>query len=353
MAFVEQSLRAYLPPKPRFCWGSDIQVIQRGRALLVRGRLPSAGDRTKREDVLQRYLEWLSDWSGDKKPSPPVWFANANCNEKLIRFVEEFGPVVASTVDEQLEKRLIWARQDLTTLRRERDLYACCLNLVRELRKGENEADLQIIRDALVTIVSATQHWPSQWRREARWMKSHAPDEPISWKFHPKTWNTLVSLQTDAQANFGGGLYPGRSTYLCGHQAICHILNSFRSGTQYVSGKVFEGPRTFMPFGIRPVLFFVLKQEYLRQGGLSRCTNPNCNAWFVVERHGQGYCSPDCSRRHRQRDYWQARGSARRRKRLKSRRKNRSKAVQEHRLGANHVAYTEATMAIGAARCFN
>jgi hypothetical protein len=50
-------------------------------------------------------------------------------------------------------------------------------------------------------------------------------------------------------------------------------------------------------FGIRPVLYHILKYEYLRSNAIRVCGDVRCNQFFVVERAGQQFCTSICSQK--------------------------------------------------------
>jgi hypothetical protein len=111
-----------------------------------------------------------------------------------------------------------------------------------------------------------------------------------------------------------------------GHHAICSLLNAFPPEVQY-SGAAYEGAAwAHKTLGVRPPLYYILRQEYLRRGGVLLCANVLCNRFFTVERGGQTFCTEECSRKQRQREYWASHGAALRRKRqAKERAKSRSR----------------------------
>ena len=92
---------------------------------------------------------------------------------------------------------------------------------------------------------------------------------------------------------------------------ICELLNVFP-------------PRVSTPdhyhyslwFGIRPVLYAILSREFQSNREVELCANPKCRAYFTVERKGQKCCTAECSRQHRQREYWGEYGKALRKKRI-------------------------------------
>lgn len=74
-------------------------------------------------------------------------------------------------------------------------------------------------------------------------------------------------------------------------------------------------------YGIRPLLYSLLRREFLYPRDVAICANSQCKEFFEIERAGQRFCSADCSLHQRQRDYWQDRGKKLREKRSKNRKK--------------------------------
>src|SRR5205814_3356516 len=79
-----------------------------------------------------------------------------------------------------------------------------------------------------------------------------------------------------------------------------------------------EAPDTDLTCGIRPVLYYILRREYLQAGGIAICRNTECRELFEIERFGQEFCGDLCSRLHRQREYWKKSGKQLRQRRIKN-----------------------------------
>src|SRR5205823_2547734 len=97
MAFVERvTKRDY----PYLVWGKDISVKMNSDDLevsAVRHYLPGDAE----TDALYAYRRAVSRFSGPKrqgKISPHIQFANAASDRRLVKFVQEFGPVVVCSL---------------------------------------------------------------------------------------------------------------------------------------------------------------------------------------------------------------------------------------------------------------
>ena len=93
---------------------------------------------------------------------------------------------------------------------------------------------------------------------------------------------------------------------------ICELANVFQ-------GRVFPNPpemHSSIRYGVRPLLYSILRREFIYPAETVVCANTNCRDFFKVERSGQLFCSAECSRRQRQREYFQKRGKKLRRRDL-------------------------------------
>lgn len=308
---------------PGFQWaepsqkGGDLEVQKVGSDLQISGLIPSYRVKEAPTDFIRQFEKApKSRPIGQRrtgKESPDVRFANAESDEKLIAFVQSFGPVVAKCVnyipfipDEKsavpLSLGKLIAHQDMQELRNEQLIYRSALRLVLLLRDRAFDSDLArtLIREIFVHI----DDWPQQWERERQ---HHA--EPI-WKLSTK------SLERIEQISSVGTGWPF-SPIADGRIVICELLNSFR-------GIVFPNPlemHSSIKYGIRPLLYSILRRQFLTPRDFSVCANTQCRDFFNIERAGQRFCGFDCSQRQRQRTYWTKRGKKLRRKRLARRRK--------------------------------
>ena len=101
---------------------------------------------------------------------------------------------------------------------------------------------------------------------------------------------------------------------------VCEQVNVFPS-------LAFLNPtemHSYIRFGIRPLLYGVLRREFLNPREFGICANTQCREFFEVERAGQRFRDEECSRRQRQRDYWQLCGKRVRQERLGAQTKRRA-----------------------------
>jgi hypothetical protein len=311
----------YLP----LAWASEIKVRVTPDRLFVSGNvLLLDGQVQWFRDSFFRYGESVKAQIGQQRTgisSPHIQFANASTDEKLIAFVREFGPVVASSISEVYSGTTptLKAEQSMDTLRRERQIYAALLTLLAELDEGTSKASIERIRSGISEIVQGVWYWADQFKREQRWRTAQDQLSPW-WHFDQKAWEWIVNLSVSAKLN--DPPFAGPDPVTSGHLVFCALINAFRTEVQFFGDQRLEAPvSNSLLFGVRPVLYHILKYEYLRRNAIRICGNVLCNQLFAVERAGQQFCSSLCSRKQRQRDYFRERGSGLRKKRARKKRR--------------------------------
>jgi len=243
------------------------------------------------------------------KGSPDVQFANAASEEQRIAFVRKFGPVVAKSVqhippDEELGQQYpfkMTALQDMQELRNEQLIYSAAFRLVMLSREGQC-LNPELSRPLLREISDYIGDWLRQWERE----RSQRHFEP-AWKINAESLALIERI--------AGGSFPPWPIVDV-RIVICELLNTFHSTVFPNSLAMHSSIR----YGIRPLLYSLLRRQFLNPRDSSICANTQCRDFFNIERAGQQFCSPECSLRQRQRDYWKKRG-----KKLRKARSNRQK----------------------------
>jgi hypothetical protein len=311
----------YLP----LVWAWEIKVGVTPDRLFIGGNVLLLDEQVQwSRDSFLRYRESVKAQIGQQRTgmsSPHIQFANASTDEKLIAFVREFGPVVASSVSEVYSGTTptLKAEQSMDTLRRERQIYAALLTLLAEVDEGNARASIERIRSCISGIVHGVSCWADQFKREQRWRTAHDQLSP-GWHFDQKAWEWIVNLSLSAKLN--NPPFAGPDTFTSGHLVLCALINAFRTEVQFFGDRRLEAPVSdSLLFGVRPVLYHILKYEYLRRSAIRICGNSRCNQLFAVERAGQQFCSSLCSRKQRQRDYFRERGSGLRKKRARKKRR--------------------------------
>jgi hypothetical protein len=349
--------------------GMDLEVDGSGGELRITGRPPMFLVPQHSTDLIQEYENHRKPKSHGKSrvgtETPDVSFANATTDEKLIAFVRRFGPVVAKNIidtrffrnketDEPDISGELIAIQDMQELRNEQAAFRAAFQLVLELHAEFFDADEGL--KLMQIIATNIQDWPRQWLRE----RSSRGVEP-EWKLSTKGFERVLQATADLASSLAPTRiaesktdWPGASNpesvtrrpipeeklseearkkfskYLvpvpkisregppiwekvsC-RLVICELVNAFPE-------LVFLHPHALhssIEFGIRPLLYMLLRREFLNLRVTASCNNTYCKNFFNLERAGQKFCSAECSRRQRQRDHWQKSGKKRRKERLK------------------------------------
>lgn len=176
-------------------------------------------------------------------------------------------------------------------LRNEQLIYRAALHLVILSREEQRSVDPELSRPLLRAISDHIGDWPRQWERE----QSQHHSEPV-WRINAKSLGLIKHI-----ADGRGFPFPPIAD---ARFVICELLNVFRS-------TVFPNPlamHSSICYGIRPLLYSLLRRQFLTPRDSSLCTNTQCRDFFNIERAGQQFCCAECSRRQRQRVYWKKQG---------------------------------------------
>jgi hypothetical protein len=316
--------------------GADLEVERRHDCFRVAGFNPQIALAEHPElhswDLFAQYLKTPRNWSAGRssKADPHLLFANADSEEKLIAFLKKFGPVVAKSVEEQFGidpgndvPPIRTGEQDIGELRSERLLYHSALVLLAELDRG-TAAALATFRACISEIVDKVSDWPRQWKREQQ-LRSLKNEPTVGWEFNEAALRRMERFQAwaeDLHPTFGDRIAGGEINRIArvmraGRDVICELVNAFKPWVYVVNNRVFELPHWDLSYGIRPLLYHILRQQYVQSGGIGVCANDLCRELFKIDRAGQRFCKSECSRRQRQREYWAEQGKKLRGKRLK------------------------------------
>lgn len=316
---------------PGYQWGeplrgNDSLVVSRvGEELEIVAAVPSFLSGDHPSDLVQQYQLARKRQSKQLagKDCPHVQFANAQTDNKLIEFVRRFGPVTCKSCQREpsadaiplthddLEapiQVLMRARQDLQELRNEQRIYQAALGLLIDLEKPDADYDFNTAKTRIATIGLGIQDWRKQRDRE---QTEKGRDCPPLWNVRESSIQRITAL---AEANRDPLLTPKLDARI----VLCELVNIFPS-------LAFPNPlemHSYIRFGVRPILYGILRRELLYPRETGICANTQCRAFFEIQRAGQHFCDADCSQRHRQRLYWKSKGKARRKKRAKRSDKN-------------------------------
>jgi hypothetical protein len=348
---MKPTIAAYMP----MTWALNISVHDwSSDTLFVMGKEPIANSELEpSRDAYFRYLSSVQSGitqKGKALSSPHLSFSNATGDEALIEFVKEFGPVAANSFSEdkvdqttltgpsfeEMDWRtLVGATQELPTLRAERRTYAAALQLLAELRRGEKAISVPAIRQHISDIAEGVLPWAQQREAERKWRMVHGVS-PVAWHFDSNRCD-FIQLLKRGVLEFQPPRQDGSSStgsdrldrslvttepYRAGHLVLCTLINAFDTEVQFFADRPIETlPFGSLRFGVRPILYLILKHLYLGGVGVLVCGNDRCRRFFEPEKGRQRFCTAECSQHFRQRTYWKKSGSDLRKQRTAERRK--------------------------------
>lgn len=292
-------------------WAKCISVRWNGNDILVRGRSRNPfqvlSDIPRTDDLLAHHAPSIE--SGEKRGAKnPLYIRFANCSsgDELVQFVRKFGPVWGEVLRLKTlssGNQDILVRQRLPKLFHDHSVFKRAFELLLALRVEEGEqGTLEHLANLLIAFPGM--------------------DSKSKIGFGAEDTVQLIG-NTGRQLTSGVPRLRLHKSELMrdvllywGHWGLTRLLNRYPPVLTFFRGQPVEAP-VHRPEGIRPMLYFMLRREYLSDLKTSNvCTNPNCRAFFAVERQGAKYCSSTCSTLHRQREYWNRRGSRLRKRRM-------------------------------------
>jgi hypothetical protein len=282
--------------------------------LYVRGQnavTPETGN-----DVLLAYSHFvqaqkpLPGQLRDGRLAPHVRFANAATDEDLIRFVREYGPVNGkwnAPGPLAKDRTTIEAVENLQRLRREQRIFASVLNLMGCLKDRNDTDTANALGDLMDACLQQAPSGDSRFEQDAvlELLMRSKPDG-----LHGNASGLEVFLR-----NLGG-----EQAREYGWYALCFLLSRFPPAIAPAKNGLVEIPQRSNA-GILPALFFMVRRDCLLDNEIRICDRRDCGKFFKVERGGQKFCSSECSRLQRQRDYWATKGKEARAKRRKAKKR--------------------------------
>jgi hypothetical protein len=267
-------------------WAQQIEVTRQGNTLLVTGwgRIPDpfdakeiAPEHASQMDIFQRFRRYVLRHLSEKQTSKDAGvyqFADATTDEKLIAFVEEFGPVwgkVRSTKNEENGTVTITVAQSMERLRHEQEEFATATELLQQVNKKRNTHTLEDC--AAITTAMLDIRLP-----------------------------LFSQIMIDKFLSTDGTVRQKAASILpWAHRALCLVLN--------------ECPPKLVPFddeaielaivpdeGIRNAIYWQLRQDYLARRAIGTCLH--CGSHFAVYKRGTRGCSEPCRRALRNQKYW-------------------------------------------------
>jgi hypothetical protein len=308
----------------------------------------------RKSDIVAGYAKAIAEgarFKGAANDAPHVKLARADSDEKLQAFIQTYGPFAPAAASVRLRPvknhsaRQITAFEELERLRRERNTFVAAIELFDQTRR--KKPAFNRIVELAEEVFCGTSNWYIEWqeeesRRDKLGLKVTGP----SW-----VWNGgSVSQMIRAYFNLAEKVWgrrpgnpevdkSGEYDYLIAdcdspvdgdpkqivessHAIICAILNGFPVHIRRWQGHSIELPHEDLTFGIRPVLYHLLRRDYLSEVHIALCPRADCEQkWFIQSRPGQMFCTEKCERKKRQREYYIRKGREKKRDYYREKRK--------------------------------
>ena len=320
-------------------WAQQIQVERHQDALLVTGwgHLPLHIDGRMVDptqlpslDLLAKFRHYmLNNLNQRREEAQDVGFyqfTEATDDEKLISFVESFGPFWGQVIEREgaglFMAQKITVRQDFADLRKEQARFAAAVGLLRELNRSEPPPDMVTTWREMIGAMMKIYPVPSAYMPRkgvpAAIKKLAVPTQPGTMMSDDQPWLwTYLTL-----SELASGQSEGRAERImeCAHRTLCNLLNEQPLILIPANGSMpVEMPR-LLPQGIAGALYYKLRLDYLAGRELRTCLN--CGNHFPVERRGMRWCSKECGRAAKNLKYWNQHGKEINRKRRQGNNEN-------------------------------
>jgi hypothetical protein len=302
-------------------WAQQIQVERRDDHLLVTGwghlplhidaRMVEAAHLSKLDllDKFRHYLlQHLKPRAEEAQEVGFYQFTEATDDEKLITFVESFGPfwgqVTAWEMSALFGSQNITVRQDLAVLRKQQARFAAAVHLPREVNRSVPPRNLSAMWKEMITAMMtiyplASAYMPKKGvPPDIRKLATPTPPGTILSDNQPWIWNYLTVSELANGPSEGSA----QRILECAHRTLCNLLNEQPLMLVPAGGhQPVEMPRLAAE-GIAGALYFKLRLDYLAGREIKTCLY--CGSHFPVERRGKRWCSERCGRAAKNLKYW-------------------------------------------------
>jgi hypothetical protein len=319
---------------PDFRWADEIKVEHNGDQVALYGisRLAAQKNRLHR-DLIAEHLSAISgNQSGDEQKAPHYFFANAHLESDRLAFVRRFGPIcgdpntlrLTSCLDDtgsfQLDIQLI---QNGETLRKEQLTFASIFALYSQIHSETPDPE-NLLRLAK-TIELGCAGWIKQFEEQESAVKQidknlgvpvWSPWEEQPWRWDRNQQGRLAMwigeihnrvLTSPSNSDTGRLAITAKDLRRCvdaGHMLLCEILNAFPVHVTRLEGSVVELPINYQTLGIRHILYYLLRSDYLRKTRIFRCAWKECLKWFRAQSQESPCCCEEHALRFRQWKYY-------------------------------------------------
>jgi hypothetical protein len=324
-----------LPP-----WALQIDAVrQTDTDLVVSGNHHFWFQRLKRDPYGDWVTDILSGFDEDRKVSqiersnaPHIIFASAHTLPEQVAFVQRFGPVLASKIHYGDHDTVI-AHQNLKTLSFEQQLFSRIFDLTRLVNEltlfswnasqGEKEYGKRwVIAEPGNDIAFLAKEVEKRAKdfdaflKEREILTSGAHDELGELRALVSEIDELMNPSSEDHSeepydssswrNLSSPLYAKEQmsqessldVFDLANELLCNVFNRFPVTLCYSAGMAHDLPE-MNPSGIRSVLYYMLRLEYLYQNEIRLCAHPYCGWYFLPGRTNRDHCSLTCYDNHK------------------------------------------------------
>jgi hypothetical protein len=331
-------------------WAGRIKVDKQDACLLVTGvgtsfqPMPNDGNVEWDRDLLRGFDAGRRKSREEARMAPHLLFAEATTTQKQLDFTKKFGPFLATKISWGAEPDILIAHQERRILVIEQKLFSQILELIRSLRKLKewsnfepkavqeyNDYPLSILRGDLSALekdllLRQNANFDTFLLKRGKFQRDLLEEienvremvitiqelidsypQDIVWDLEgdlvgvpkPFSWGESVSLGSFcSEERLSRDL--SSNVVMLANLMLCRAFSQIPLTLHYAGGVVLELPAA-TPYGIRGVLYYMLRVEYLYQREIKICTRPTCGFYFVQDRSDMVYCSKSCKNRDSQR----------------------------------------------------
>ena len=260
------------------------------------------------QDFLSEFYSSPHRTRASSRSLPHVRFASIKNEAELIAFVNDFGPLLARRERIPQWPGHYWFFQNLEVLKVQQKVFAATSFLV-SLVNGLNELSLTWAKDTSE---------PKYLDRRTS-LRVNREDRLLLAELKPALDQLQAQFKAAVECSSGqhptdefalvlgrvGGMTAGDSEFAnlsTSHRLLCEIFNLFLPKLYYTQGVVMECPDSAAT-GIRPLLYFLLRQVYLAKHILRLCKRDDCGQFFVAKSDKSRFCCDSCSSLFRQRQF--------------------------------------------------
>jgi len=288
-------------------WAGEILCERRGEELWLVCEecgfppLPDHFNWCEFEDALGDFYAMPRRTRESSRKLPHVRFASASDEAGLIEYVKEHGPVLARVVHVDPLGGPVQLVQALSVLKAEQKVFSIARELISQVNELNTFLESTVVEysKGVSPLGRKASVRPNKREAEAiaeipgllediRLASTAAVHAAEAEGIQNDCWRSLLKLIAARRSN-------DSIDYLSSaHRCLCHIFNLFPPILVFNGEKAVECP-TFHRTGIRPMLYFLLREVYRYKHVIRLCSRDDCGQFFIPGRDNAEYCSDRCT----------------------------------------------------------